>query len=101
MNELEQQQLVQWVLLCKIGYNVIFGLEIRQRTAELSFHFVFCLGAVLSMPHIPFNSDCEIHRTEVYKKYKLYNITDYNVICYLTLYNVIHWAHITLYADPY
>ncbi len=34
MNELEQQQLVQWVLLCKIGYNIIFGLEIRKRTAE-------------------------------------------------------------------
>jgi len=37
MNELEHQQLVQWVLLCKIGYSIIFGLEIRQRTAELFF----------------------------------------------------------------
>ncbi len=72
MNELEQQQLVQWVFLCKIGYNVIFGLEIRQRTAELFFHFVFCMGAVLSMPHIPFNSDGEIHCpwgcTEIYNR---------------------------------
>jgi len=51
MNELEQQQLVQWVLLCKIVYNVIFGLEIRQRTAELFFHCLLHGGSTQHAPH--------------------------------------------------
>jgi len=51
MNELEQQQLVQWVLLCKIVYNVIFGLEIRQRTAELFFSLCLLHGG--SSQHAP------------------------------------------------
>jgi len=51
MNELEQQQLVRWVLLCKIGHNVIFGLDIRQRTAELFFSLCLLHGG--STQHAP------------------------------------------------